>query len=69
MFVLYDGGKDANSERITEKKGFFFPPDGQENVGEGAFFELHIFRAKARRRDVARYEKMCHSGLVRGGMR
>ncbi|GAB7357994.1 hypothetical protein MBLNU230_g0161t1 [Neophaeotheca triangularis] len=69
MFVLRDGGKDGYGDRIKEKQGFFFPPFGYQGDLEGAFLELQVFRAKARRRDVVRYENLQHPATAGGNLR
>lgn len=57
MFGLFDGGRDFEGRRIVEKRGLFFPTPaaGPRKLG-GQGFEVKIFRAKARRMEVARYQ-------------
>lgn len=58
MFGLFDGGRDFEGRRIVEKRGLFFPNDvlGCRTDDDG--FEIRIFRAKARRREVVDYQGM-----------
>lgn len=58
-----DGGTDFEGRRVVEKRGFFFGGEraGRSGMGKGGAeggFEIQVFRAKARRRQQVRYERV-----------
>lgn len=46
VFGLYDGGEDWRGRKVVEKRGFYF---GKSDARE-AFFDLKVFRSRARKR-------------------
>ena len=63
VFGLFDGGRDFEGKRIVEKRGLFFP--GVEVCGDDGF-EIRVYRAKARRREQARYQSLGEISTGRG---
>lgn len=61
MYGLYSAGTDFDGRKIVEKKGMFFPKKTKQD--DGGAFEIRVFRAKARKREVVKYETFLSLGV------
>ena len=58
MYALFNAGTDFEGRKVVEKRALFFPKQARDGDG----FEVRVFRAKARRREVVRYEALDQAG-------
>ena len=54
MYALFNAGTDFEGKKVVEKRGLFFPKRSKRGSVNG--FEIRVFRARARKREVAKYE-------------
>lgn len=58
MHAIFAAGSDFDGRRVVERRALFFSRAARAYQGEGAGFEIRLFRAKARRREEVKYENI-----------
>lgn len=65
MYALFNAGTDFEGKKVVEKRGLFFPKRVKGNAANG--FEIRVFRAKARKREMVKYESFKALGVGQTG--